>query len=204
MRFQQPGESEAACAAALLEELVRYLGRRYFDIVVADALYLQTPFTRRLEQLGPRWVLTLKDNQPDLAATVERLCAGVPHGQQAVGEGQLDHWYWPKLYWRAADTSVCVLKTVRRCRRRRVVITEDDGGRRRQRQTVEEVTTNCWASNLELGLIPPLFLDQPRPVGASWRAAAGRLMPKSFRPSPWTATSSTPRLTSTRPWWSGP
>jgi hypothetical protein len=38
LHFQQPGESEAACAAALLEELVRYLGRRYFDIVVADAL----------------------------------------------------------------------------------------------------------------------------------------------------------------------
>jgi hypothetical protein len=73
---------------------------------VADALYLQTPFTRRLERLGLRWVLTLKDNQPDLAATVERLCAGVPHGQQAVGEGQLDYWYWPQLYW-PADTSVC-------------------------------------------------------------------------------------------------
>jgi hypothetical protein len=37
LRFQQPGESEAACAAALLEELVGYLGRRYFDIMVADA-----------------------------------------------------------------------------------------------------------------------------------------------------------------------
>ena len=160
LRFQQPGESEAACAAALLEELVRYLGRRYFDIVVADALYLQTPFTRRLERLGLRWVLTLKDNQPDLAATVERLCAGVPHGQQAVGEGQLDYWYWPQLYWPAADRSVSVLQTVRRCQRRRVVITEDDGGRRRQRQTVEEVTTNCWASNLELGSIPPLFVYQ--------------------------------------------
>ena len=204
LRFQQPGESEAACAAALLEELVRCLGRRYFDIVVADALYLQTPFTRRLERLGLRWVLTLKDNQPDLAATVERLSAGVPHGQQAVGEGQLDYWYWPQLYWPAADRSVSVLKTVRRCRRRRMVITEEEGGRRRQRQTVEEVTTNCWASNLELGLIPPLFLDEPRLVGASWRAVAGRLMPKCFRPSPWTATSSTPRLTKTRPWWCGP
>jgi hypothetical protein len=37
LRLQQPGESEAACAAALPEELVHYLGRRYFDIVVPDA-----------------------------------------------------------------------------------------------------------------------------------------------------------------------
>lgn len=113
MRFQQPGESEAACAAALLEELVRYLGRRYFDIVVADALYLQTPFTRRLEQLGPRWVLTLKDNQPDLAATVERLCAGVPHGWLPLMEGQLEYCHWPQLYRLPADTGLSVLKTVR-------------------------------------------------------------------------------------------
>jgi len=160
LRFQQPGESEAACAAALLEGLVRYLGRRYFDIVVADALYFQTPFTRRLERLGLKWVLTLKDNQPDLADTVERLSAGAPHGQPPLGEDQLQYWYWPQLYWPAADTSVCVLKTVRRRQRRRLVISEEDGGRQRQRQTVEEVTTNCWASNLELGLVPPLFLYQ--------------------------------------------
>jgi hypothetical protein len=98
LRFQQPGESEVACATGLLEELVRYLGPRYFDIVVADALYFQTPFTRRLERLGLKWVLTLKDNQPDLADTVERLSAGAPHGQQALGEGQLEYWYWRQLY----------------------------------------------------------------------------------------------------------
>jgi len=67
LRLQQPGESEAACAAALLEELVHYLGRRYFDMVLADALYSQTPksfkpspwtatsSTPQLTKTRPRW-----------------------------------------------------------------------------------------------------------------------------------------------------
>lgn len=63
LRFRQPGESAVAWAAALVEELVRSLGRRSFDIVVADAPYLQTPFTRRLERLGLDWVLTLEDQR---------------------------------------------------------------------------------------------------------------------------------------------
>lgn len=38
VRFLQPGASEVACALSLLEDLVCELGRRYFDIPVADDL----------------------------------------------------------------------------------------------------------------------------------------------------------------------
>ena len=79
LRFQQPGEGEVSCALALLEDLIRSLGRRCFDILVADALYLQKPFVERIEQLGLRWVINLKDNQPDLAAAAERMTLGPPH-----------------------------------------------------------------------------------------------------------------------------
>ncbi len=40
IRFQKDGETEVACALALLGELDRQLGRRFLDVVVADALYL--------------------------------------------------------------------------------------------------------------------------------------------------------------------
>ena len=52
IRFQKSGETEVACSLALLQELVATLGKRFIDILVADALYLQAPFIRALESLG--------------------------------------------------------------------------------------------------------------------------------------------------------
>ena len=52
VRFQKSGETEVACSLALLQELVAKLGKRFVDILVADALYLQTPFVQALESLG--------------------------------------------------------------------------------------------------------------------------------------------------------
>lgn len=170
LRFQQPGESEVACALALLRQLVRQLGRRYFDLLVADALYLQTPFLRQIERLGLRWVINLKDNQPELAAEAERLTTGPPDGSQIGQHSQLDFWYLAQVDWPVANRRVCVLKTVLRRQRRRTVIRDKTRSSRPQRQFVEEESTNYYASNLELGLIPPLFLHQ---LGRSrWRIDA--------------------------------
>jgi hypothetical protein len=38
--------------------------RRFLDLLVADTLYLQTPFVGAVEDLGLHWVINLKDNQP--------------------------------------------------------------------------------------------------------------------------------------------
>jgi len=43
VRFQKNGEGEVACALALLQDLVGQLGRRFLDVLVGDALYLQAP-----------------------------------------------------------------------------------------------------------------------------------------------------------------
>ncbi len=167
VRFQQPGENEVACALALLEQLIARLGRRYFDILVADALYLQAPFTQRFRQLGWRWVIILKKYQPESAATAERLMAGPPQGKPAHAKVELDHWYLPELYWPAADRAVPLLKSVRCCLRRQAVIRDKKFSPRQQRQTVKEIRTNYFAGNLELGSIPPLFLYE---LGRSrWR-----------------------------------
>ena len=75
IRFQKNGETEVACAVALLHELDPQLGRRFADVVVADALYLQQGFVNAVESLRLEWVITLKENQPELLAEAQRLTA---------------------------------------------------------------------------------------------------------------------------------
>jgi hypothetical protein len=160
LRFQQPGEGEVACAQALIADLVRSLGRRFFDILVADALYLQKPFIEFIEQRGLRWLINLKENQPDLLASAERMTAGPAHGTDLDTAGQLQFWYLPELCWPAANRPVRILKTERRRRRAQIVVTDKTIPARRQTQPVEDFATNFYASNLELGTIPPLFLHR--------------------------------------------
>ena len=52
IRFQKNGEDEVACSLDLLRELQEELRRRFLDLLVADALYLQTPFVKEIEALG--------------------------------------------------------------------------------------------------------------------------------------------------------
>jgi len=51
IRFQKNGENEVACSLDLLRELTEQLGRRFLDVLVADALYLQAPFVKEIEGL---------------------------------------------------------------------------------------------------------------------------------------------------------
>ena len=69
------GAGQVGCALALLQDLVKQLGKRFFDLVVGDALYLQAPFVKEVEALGLDWACTLKQNQPDLLREAERLTA---------------------------------------------------------------------------------------------------------------------------------
>jgi hypothetical protein len=62
--------------------LVRHLGRRFLDLLVGDALYLQAPFVQEIERLGLDWAFTLKQNQPDLLREAERFSAGPPAGAE--------------------------------------------------------------------------------------------------------------------------
>lgn|GEM_PF-4229530 len=56
-----------------------------------------------------------------------------------------------------------------------MLIREEDPGRQRQRQTVEEIITHCWASQRELGSIPPLFLYQ-------WACSRRQIDAQVFQP----------------------
>jgi hypothetical protein len=161
IRFQKNGETEVRCSLSLLQDLLDRLGRRFLDLLVADALYLQAPFVGEVQDLGLDWVINLKDNQPELLAEAQRLTAGAALHRDSDKQQELQLWHAPEVYWPVADRSVRVVKTLRTRRKNRVRVGLNDAGRRRlQKEIVVEQTTNFYASNLELGTIPPVFVHQ--------------------------------------------
>lgn len=160
IRFQKNGESEVACSLALLKDLIEKVGSRFLDLLVFDALYLQTPFTNAVEALGLDWVGNLKENQPELLAEAQRVTAGVPE-VHAQGQEELQLWHAPEVYWPVADRTIGVVKTVRRRPKNRQRVRRGDAGQKHAvKETVIETSTNFYVSNLELGSIPPLFIYQ--------------------------------------------
>src|SRR4030088_178145 len=131
IRFQKNGETEVACTLSLLQDLLNRVGRRFLDLLVADALYLQAPFVRAVEGLGMDWVINLKDNQPELLGEAQRVTAGPGQHRQAQAQDELQLWHAPEVYWPVADRSVRVVKTVRTQRKNRIRVGLDDAGRKR-------------------------------------------------------------------------
>ena len=181
VRFQQDGETEVACSLALLKDLSEKLGRRFIDILVADAIYLQTPFVQEVESLGLDWVINLKDNQPGLLAEAERLTAGAPQHQETTLQQDLQLWHVPEVDWPVANRVVRVVKTVRVQNAKRVKVQErpvevpqieepkaakTKGSKKpkcsrvKTKQPAPIVSTNFYASNVDLGAIPPYFIHQ--------------------------------------------
>jgi hypothetical protein len=168
IRFQKNGGTEVACAVALLRELDEQLGRRFLDVVVGDALYLQQGFVNALESLNLEWVFTLKDNQPELLAEAQRLTDGPAEATLSSTQEDIQLWHAPEAYWPVADRSLRLVKTFRVQKVRRVqVIRGEAGKKKKSKQAVQQESTNYYASNLELGSIPPSFIHE---LGRSrWR-----------------------------------
>ena len=168
IRFQKPGESEVACAVALLGELDRQLGRRFLDVVVADALYLQQGFVKAVEGLHLEWVINVKENQPELLAEAQRLTAGSSPATLSNAQEDVQLWHAPEVDWPVPDRSLRVVKTLRVQKVRRVRVIREAGGKKQKtRQTVPQESTNYYATNLALGSIPAGFVHE---LGRSrWR-----------------------------------
>ena len=145
IRFQKDGEGEVACALALLKDLDGQLGRRFPDVLVGDALYLQSPFVKEVEGLGLDWAFTLKENQPELLREAGR---------------ELRWRHLPEVDWPVADHLVRVVKTVRLDNQHRIRIVKQDGRRIKKKVEVTRESTNFYATNFHLGSIPPLFIHQ--------------------------------------------
>lgn len=160
IRFQQVGETEVACSLDLLEQLVGQLGRRFIDVLVADALYLQSPFVRAIESLDLEWVISLKDNQPLLLAEAEYLTAGPAPVQWSAGKDDFSLWHLPAVDWPVAERTVRVVKTVRMQKIKRVRIARVGAHRDKKKEEVSVQSTNIYATNVNLGSIPPEFIQQ--------------------------------------------
>jgi hypothetical protein len=160
VRFQKNGEAEVACAMALLQDLVGQLGRRFLDVLVGDALYLQAPFVKEVERLGLVWAFTLKENQPELLREAERFTQESSPAMQAQPGGEIRYWHLPEVDWPVADRLVRVVKTVRIENQRRVTVSEKDAPRTKDKTEMSQQSTNFYATNFELGLISPLFIHR--------------------------------------------
>ena len=160
VRFQKNGEGEVACALALLRDLVDALGRRFLDVLVGDALYMQAPFVKEVEGLGLDWAFTLKENQPELLREAERFTQGSPSAVHAEPDREVRCWHLPEVDWPVAKRQVRVVKTVRIETRRRVAVHKEDGHHKKSRSPVTRESTNFYATNFELGAISPVFIHQ--------------------------------------------
>jgi hypothetical protein len=160
VRFQKNGEAEVSCALALLQDLVRQLGRRFLDVLVGDALYLQAPFVQEVERLGLVWAFTLKENQPELLREAERLTQESPIGVQEEPGREIRYWHLPEVDWPVADRQIRVVKTVRIEQQHRVTVSAKDAARIKGKMAMSQPSTNFYATNFELGSISPLFLHQ--------------------------------------------
>jgi len=76
MELQRQGEGEVRAALRLLERVCTAYPRA-FDLVVADGLYAQAPFFRKVHAAGKHVIAVLKNAERDLVGDMEGLCAQV-------------------------------------------------------------------------------------------------------------------------------
>jgi len=69
----RPGEGEETAALRLLRRLPEQYGSRFFDILLLDALYAQTPVLELAKENGWAVVISLKQNSRDLYQSAMRL-----------------------------------------------------------------------------------------------------------------------------------
>src|SRR5438128_11892124 len=141
LRFPKDGEGEVACALALLQDLDHHLGRRFLDVLVGDALYLQAPFVKEVERLGLVWAFTLKENQPELLREAERFTQGSPTGVHAEPGREIRYGHLPEVDWPVADRRGRVVKTFRIEQQRRVTVSEKDAPRRKGKTAIAQPST---------------------------------------------------------------
>jgi Transposase DDE domain len=78
IEWLRPGEGEDTAALRLLQRLPDLYGSRFFDIMLLDALYAQTPVLQLIRKNGWEAVISLKQNSRDLYQSAVRLFAQRP------------------------------------------------------------------------------------------------------------------------------
>jgi hypothetical protein len=78
IEWLQPGEGEATAALRLLRRLPDLYGSRFFDILLLDALYAQSPVLKLIQEIGWDVVISLKQNSRELYQSAVLLFAHRP------------------------------------------------------------------------------------------------------------------------------
>ena len=90
----------------------------------------------------------------------ERFTTGPPATVQSDPKQELRCWHLPQVDWPVADRLVRVVKTVRIEHKRQVTVSQDGDHLTKSKVDVALESTNYYATNFELGAIPPTFIQQ--------------------------------------------
>ena len=102
LEWLRPGEGEETAALRLLSRLPRLYGSRFFDILLLDALYAQSPVLDLLQQTGWQAVISLKQNSRDLYQSAVGLFAHRP--PDATFTEQRGHKTYRVQLWDTGDS----------------------------------------------------------------------------------------------------
>ncbi len=102
LEWLRPGEGEETAALRLLSRLPRLYGSRFFDILLLDALYAQSPVLELLQQTGWHAVISLKQNSRDLYQSAVGLFAHRP--PDATFTEQRGHKTYHDQLWDTGDS----------------------------------------------------------------------------------------------------
>lgn len=153
IEWLQPGDSEDKAALRLLNRLPELYGSRFFDILLLDALYAQTPVFELAAQIGWDLVVTLKQNNRELYQSAVRLFARRP--ADVEGSEQRDTKLYQFHIW---DTSGLPL-TIEDARPVRVVRSEESITQNHYRRgQIQPQTTEhewLWITTLDPQAFPP-------------------------------------------------
>lgn len=136
----QPAEGEDTAALRLLRRLPDVYGSRFFDILLLDSLYAQTPVLELVQEIGWDAVISLKQNARDLYQSAVRLFAQRPPDSRSTE--QVDHKTYRVQLW---DTEGLPF-TIDNPEPVRVVRSEEvlDRQRYRQGEPTEYSTDHEW------------------------------------------------------------
>jgi len=167
----RPGEDEVAPALELIRQARRQYGPRFYDVLVADGLYLQAPFVQAVRDLGLGVIFTLKENQPCLLEEALQFTNGRP-SDRILYEGNnetLSLWDEKNLWWDAAGRDVRVI----RCRRERTA--RERAPKSAKDGHVTRCVARSWTERTEIHEnIFAAILDHPASAEGIYRAGKSR------------------------------
>lgn len=129
----QPGEGELAAARRLLERLLVRYGR-FFDVVLGDALYLESHLFNQCLAHGKHVLAVLKVNNPSLLEDASALMRGQAHLVRQEGDRLIQYWDEEGFSHQSIEGSLRVLRT------------EETSSRRTRKagNWVQESQTSAW------------------------------------------------------------